>query len=557
MPEQVNDQLFGALQLRKIKDTYAMNLPGITFNEADGKLLLVSQPLPDRLPIDSNLLHALLIQEGYGDCLLDEAAINNAANLCNVQQTPFGLEVAQRLDATLAVLIELGDMAATLTIGCAHGGKPAKPPDVLAALAQAGVTFGIDEAAVLQACQAGLCNALVVARGQMAQDGHDAVFEALISDTVDRAPKLNEQGLIDYREHGDIPVVAAGAALMRRTPATQGVPGKTVKGQVLAALAGHDAGFALKLDGAEISAGNANLLVAAVSGQPVLVTAGVMVEPILHVKEVNMATGNIHFDGTVHVAGEVVQGMKVQASGDIVVDGMVDGGQLDAGGNIQVAGGLIAHAKLHAGGSVTARFAEGAQITAGTVIVIGDMVIDCDLHSLNQIIIGSNSPQRGRLVGGSTAAALLLRVPLLGSSKAGTTKVVVGTNPELEARYAALLARIESEKAVEANLDKLIKQLKAIGDPKHMLDRVKASRQHAVQVWGASLAEKQTLEHELELALSARVEVSLGVQGVVDLMFGHKSVPLRREFEAGSFSMNQQAQVLFTDTAGNSLVLNT
>jgi uncharacterized protein (DUF342 family) len=253
----------------------------------------------------------------------------------------------------------------------------------------------------------------------------------------------------------------------------------------------------------------------------------------------------------VHVSGEVIQGMKVQASGDIVVDGMVDGGQLDAGGNIQVAGGLIAHAKLHAGGSVTARFAEGVQITAGTVIVIGDMVIDCDLHSLNQIIIGSNSPKRGRLVGGTTAAALLLRVPLLGSNKAGVTKVVVGTNPELEARYAALLARIESEKAVEANLDKLIKQLKAIGDPKHMLDRVKASRQHAVQVWGQSLAEKQTLEHELELALNARVEVSLGVEGAVDLMFGHKPVTLRREFEAGSFSMDALAQVLFSDLEGH------
>jgi len=545
----------GRLAGGKNNDTYDMNLPGITLNEADGKVLLLSQPLPDRLPVDANLLHALLIQEGFGDCWLDEAAISNAVNLCNVQQTPFGLEVARRVDATLAVHIELDDMAATLNITAARGGKPACVPDVLTALAHAGVSFGMDDAAVAQACQAGVCSALVVARGQVPQDGHDAIFEALISDTVDRAPKLNEQGLIDYREHGDIPVVAVGAALMRRTPATPGVPGKTVKGQVLAALAGHDAGFAPKLEGVETASDDANVLVASVSGQPVLVTAGVMVEPILRVKDVNMATGNIHFDGTVHVAGEVTQGMKVQASGDIVVDGMVDGGLLDAGGNIQVSGGLIAHAKLHAGGSVTARFAEGAHITAGTVIAVGDMVIDCDMHSLNQIIIGSNSPQRGRLVGGTTAAALLLRVPLLGSNKAGTTKVVVGTNPELEARYAALLARIESEKAVEANLDKLVKQLKAIGDPKHLLERVKASRQHAVQVWGASLAEKQTLEHELELALTARVEVSVGVEGAVDLMFGHKPVSLRREFDAGSFSMNEQRQILFTDLTGNGLVV--
>jgi uncharacterized protein len=538
-----------------MKDTGVMNLPGISFNEADGKVLLVSQPLPERAPVDRTLLHALLIEQGFGDCLLDEAAIGNAADLCNAQQSTFELEVAQRVDAVMAIRIEPDDMTATLSISAARGGKPATVPDVLAALTQADVIFGIDETAVALACQTGQSNALVVARGQQAQDGHDAVFEALIADSVDRAPKLNEQGLIDYREHGDIPVVSAGTALMRRTPATPGVPGKTVKGHVLPAMAGRDASFAAKLDGAETSAQDPNLLVAAVSGQPVLVTAGVTVEPILRLKEVSMATGNIHFDGTVHVAGEVIQGMKVQASGDIVVDGMVDSGQLEAGGNIQVAGGVIAHAKLHASGAVTARFAEGAQITAGTLIAIDNMVIDCDLHSLNQIIVGGNSPQRGRLVGGTTAAALLLRVPLLGSSKAGVTKVVVGTNPELEARYAALLVRIDSEKAVEANLDKLTKQLKAIGDPKHMLDRVKASRQHAVQVWGASLAEKQALEHELELALTARVEVSIGVEGAVDLMFDHKPVPLRREFAPGSFSMDAQAQVLFTDLAGQVSVL--
>lgn len=57
---------------------------------------------------------------------------------------------------------------------------------------------------------------------QQAQHGNDAVFEALISDTVDRAPKLNELGRVDYREHGDIPMVATGSARVRRTPATPG-----------------------------------------------------------------------------------------------------------------------------------------------------------------------------------------------------------------------------------------------------------------------------------------------------------------------------------------------
>jgi len=532
-----------------------MNLPGIAVTESDAKIFLRSDPVPDRPTVDAGVLRALLAEAGFGNCRANESAINQAVNLCNTQSSPFELELAKRVDAKVSVCVAPDNMVATLTITPAQGGKFASVPDVLTALTQAGVTFGVDHEGLAQACDAGVCQDLVVARGQVAQDGQDALFEALVDDATDRAPKLNAQGLIDYRAHGDIPVVTVGATLMRRTPATRGVPGTTVKGQLLPARDGKDAGFAPKLDGAEISAKDARVLVASISGQPVRVDNGIMVEPVLRVKEVNMASGNIHFDGTVHVAGEVTQGMKVQASGDVVIDGMVDGGQIDAGGNIEVAGGVIAQAALHAGGSVTARFAEGAHITAGTLIAIGDMVIDCDLHSLNQIIIGDNAPKRGRLVGGTTAAALLLRLPLLGSSKASVTTVVVDTNPELEARYAALLARIEAEKATEANLDKLVKQLKAIGDPKHMLERVQASRQHAVQVWGASLAEKQNLQHELEQALTARVEVSVGIEGAVDLMFGHKPVPLRREFEEGVFSMNEQLQVVFTDASGTVTVV--
>jgi len=73
-----------------------MNLPGISFNDADGKVLLVAQPNPDRPPVDGAVLKALLDQAGFGACLADEAALNSAAKLCNQQQNPFGLEVAVR-----------------------------------------------------------------------------------------------------------------------------------------------------------------------------------------------------------------------------------------------------------------------------------------------------------------------------------------------------------------------------------------------------------------------------------------------------------------------------
>src|SRR5690606_22780962 len=130
---------------------------------------------------------------------------------------------------------------------------------------------GIDDAAIAQALSSGSSEALVVACGQAAQDGHNAEFEELIPAAPDRTPTLDENGLIDYREHGDIVMVHTGALLMRRRPATRGVPGFTVRGEVLVAKSGVDEPFARQLVGAKVSDDDPNLLEASQTGHPVRV----------------------------------------------------------------------------------------------------------------------------------------------------------------------------------------------------------------------------------------------------------------------------------------------
>ncbi|MHB8948684.1 MAG: DUF342 domain-containing protein [Rhodoferax sp.] len=528
-----------------------MDLPGISFSETDGQVFLRCEPALERAPVDSAALKTLLTLAGFGDLLLHEEAIASAARDCTNTQEPFERLVAQRSDAAIQIQIAPDEMAADISFTSAHGGKALAMEDLMRALVEAGVLFGVDEAALQQAWACGGdAGPVRVARGVSPEDGMDTVFEELIPEPIDRAPKLDENGLIDYREHGCIAMVQSGAPLMRRIPPTPGVVGHSIRGRVLAPHAGHDEPFAAALAGAQVASNDPNLLQAAVSGMPVRVKSGIMIEPILRVAEVNMTTGNIHYDGTVQIDGDVLQSMKVQASGDIVVGGMVDGGLLEAGGNIKVTGGVIAHAKLRAGGSVSARFAQGVHIYAGTVIALDDMALECELQSLNQIIIGVAAPTRGRLIGGSATAMMLIKTPLLGSAKAGVMQLVLGANPELEAKYQALQERAAKEKLVEENLEKIAKQLTATGDPKGLLERVKASRAHAVQVWGKSLVELAELEKQIALGRAARVEVGIGVVGAADILFGKLKARLRQEFGAGNFSVDADGQVVFIDAGG-------
>jgi uncharacterized protein (DUF342 family) len=527
-----------------------MDMTGINLSETDGHVFLRSQPVVGRATVDAAMLHTLLQDAGFGQCLLDENAIASAAADCNSQQTPFVVQVAERRDAAVQIEVAPDDMAAQVSLIPPLGGKPITIEDIRQALSDAGVVFGIDEAALFHACDVAQIEHWPIASGAQPQDGQDTGFDALLKLAADRAPKVDANGLIDYREHSSILVVHPGEPLMRRHPPTPGIPGHTVKGRKLPPRAGIDEPFAPQLAGARTASGDANLLEAAVVGQPVLVSHGVMVEPVLRLAEVNMATGNIHFDGTVQIDAEVTQGMKVHASGDIVIKGTVDGGVLEAGGDIHVAGGIIARSQVRAQGGVSARFAESSSIFAGTVIALDDMALSCQLESLNQIIIGEKTPQRGRLVGGTAKVMMLLRVPLLGSHKAGITVVKLGANAELEAQIQALEMRLEKEKASEESLQKLSKHLTATGDPKGMLERVKAAWQQAVQAWSKSLAEHRELQEQLALTLRARVEIMQGVDGAADLAFGSKLARLRKEFSDGAFSFDPAVGVLFTDALG-------
>ncbi|MDP2370290.1 DUF342 domain-containing protein [Rhodoferax sp.] len=527
-----------------------MDLSGISLSDADGQVFLAVAVVAQRAPVDSATLMAWLAEKGYGDCLIHTEAIEQAAIGCNNQHKPFMLLVAQRRDAAIHVQVTPDDMTATLSIAPPRGGKAATPEAVMQALAAAGVVKGVDQAAVAWACQQDACSDIAVASGQPPKDGHDAVFEELIPAMGDRAPQVDENGLIDYREHGSIAIVRSGEPLMRRQPATPGVDGHTVRGKVLSARPGTDQPFAAALAGAEVAQGDANLLQASLTGQPVRVQHGVMVEPILRIPEVNMSTGNIHYDGVVHVDGEVGHGMKVQASGDIVVGGMVDGGVLEAGGNITVAGGVVGRATLRAGGSVTARFAEAVQIHAGTLIVIHDMALECELQSLNQIIVGDGSPQRGRLIGGVTTAMMQITTPQLGSPTSGVTRVVLGCNPELDARRHALQERIEKEDAAHSSLHKLVTHLTTFGDPKGLLERAKMSRQHAATVYAQSLVERDELDRQIALGRTATLQVGVGVAGAVDLCFGRLAAPLRRDYRGGVFRVDSEGQIVFIDSSG-------
>lgn len=525
--------------------------PGLSFREDGNSLVALVRPAGDHLPLDRESLQADLDRQGYGTWALSDSALNTLVERYN-SSSESELVVGERQDATFSLEIAPDAMQAWATITPSHGGKALEPESIYLALGEAGVTLGIDEAAVAAACRDDVAARVLVAAGLPAVNGDDVRFDLLVADARDRTPHVDAKGMIDFREQGAIPTVSAEQPLMRRIPPTPGTAGSNIRGEAIAPVPGRNEPFAENLDGAHVAADDPNLLRAALAGQPVRFGNGVNVESVLQLHGVNMATGNIAFNGTVNIEGEVMPGMKVNASGDVVITGVVDNAVIEAGGDVRIAGGIIAKARVQAGGAVMARFVENAQVHAGTNIVIEDTALQAELQANNQIIVGVKSPQRGRLAGGSVRAMMLIRTPILGSATGGVTQLLVGVNPVLEARYQDLLRKIAKQREDEQNLEKLVKHLSKQPDKAALHDRAKNSWQLALQTWAKLLPEREELERQLALVGGARVEVGVGIEGAIDLTFGKKVVRLRRAYGSGNISMVGE-QVEFSDGGGKGL----
>lgn len=527
----------------------------VTLAEVDGLLQAQVRATDAPAMVAVDLLRGEFERSAYACWALKPHALELLAEKLSTEAAAFALTLGRREDAHLDVEVAPDRSVAWLKIKAACGGTPASVDDAMQALADAGVSFGIDAAAVRQACNAGTNLQVEAARGVAPKPGEDARFELLVVDTRNRTPKVDAQGLVDFHELGDIPLVRPGQPLMRRHPPTAGEDGRDVRGAVLCARAGIDEGFDTKLVGSTVDSQDPNLLLAACVGQPVHARNGVAVEQVLKMGGVDLTSGNIHFDGTVEIGGDVSPGMAVQASGDVVVHGVVDGARIDAGGSVQVGGGIIARAVVHAGMAVSARFAENASIHAGMTIAIEQMAMHCDLQALNQVLVGVAAGDRGRLVGGATRAMMLVRTSQLGAPSGGITRIQVGVNPVLAARRLELDQIGAKQKEEENKLSKVLKHLTQQGDPKGMLPRVQASWKQALDAWSQTLAEISDLEQRLALTANARIEVNGTVSGDVDIAIGQTQRQLRRIYGAGDFRVDEGGQVVFTDAGGNSMAV--
>lgn len=532
----------------------------LTFQLQGSKLLAICRPSERTTPIDDESFRQVLDSAGYAAYALEPAAVAELIRRCNGEQDDFSLEVGERRDGTCAVTVSVDKMSALLAITPPHGGATVNREQVLQELRACGVVNGIQELEISLAVMKGNCSGIVVACGREPVRGADTQFVSLVQEVKERQPHLEDDGgVVDYRNLGDIISVKVGTPLMRRVPATPGEPGENVCGEIMPATPGNDLPFSSTLQGTVQSADDPDLLVAAIAGQPVLLANGVMVEPTISYKNIDLATGNVRFEGSVTIEADVREGMAVHASGDIIVGGVVEGAVLEAGGNIEVKGGVIGQgevrtptgeiapeaARIHAGGSASVNFVENAVITAGEDITVNDFAMQSELTAGGQVVVGNGESRHGHIIGGVCRAANLVQAVTLGSPAGVGTRIEVGVDPFVNEKLTAVLASMAAKEREVQEFEKYLNYLREHPEKATPeLLRLKERAYHGKQAEMAELAgQKKRLQKRLEPIPTARIEVARNVYAAVKMTVSNHNHIVEEDLVGGmKFRWSEEEQ---------------
>ena len=316
-------------------------------------------------------------------------------------------------------------------------GKRMSFNEFLSDLKYKNIIYGIQMAEVQEHFQSPgvYCKDLLVARGKEPRHGTDAEIEYFFNTDLKVQPTMREDGSVDYFNLNVINHCHKGDILARIIPADEGEYGTNIHGT---RIKPRDVKKLSLKYGNHVDLTEDKMAIrSGVDGHVMLVEDKVFVSDVYEVENVDISTGNIEFNGSVQINGNVASNYTVRASGNVIINGVVEGAYIYAGGNIIIARGMNGMAKgtLQAGGNVVAKFIESAKVVAEDGYVNTESILHSEVSAGDEIVVNG---KKGFVTGGRVQAGNKVSVKTLGAEMGAPTVVEVGVNPKMKERYVQL-----------------------------------------------------------------------------------------------------------------------
>lgn len=309
------------------------------------------------------------------------------------------------------------------------GGMELSKEDILAELEKNGINYGINEECIDQyLAKREFGTDFIFAKGVAPINGSDGYLVKKISTNLSRKPKEREDGSVDFFSLNIIPKVEKGEEIAEIIKEVEGTAGIDVRGKVLQPL--KVTKVKVKL-GPNVSLSEDGLrVISEVSGHVVIDGDKIDVSNTYIVSgDVDTAMGNINYDGNIEVMGNVISGIKIEATGDITINGTVEGATIISGGHIILQNGIKGMNKglLRANGNIVSKFLESVNCEAGGYIT-ADTILNSTVFAKEEIVVNS---RKGYVNGGHVSSGTSINIKNAGSEMGTRTILEVGIDSVL------------------------------------------------------------------------------------------------------------------------------
>lgn len=304
---------------------------------------------------------------------------------------------------------------------------------------------------------------------------------------------LTEDGLMDWKERGNLPQVKEGDLLAEKTPGRPGKEGMDVYGKKIPIPKARDKKFKCG-KGARKSEDDMQVYATLTGFAKLSFSGEISVMPTLHIQgDVSLETGHVTFDGHIEVAGTIEKGYRVKG-GSLQANEIRDA-QIDIEGDISATNGILG-ATIRCSGNIKAGHINNADIILAGNIAVEKEIIESKIEANGRCLVND-----GIIIGSIISAKMGISVMDIGTEASKSSELIVGIDQQREREADSIAAETKAIKAERETLPKLLENLK------EQLDQINTRLGEVAQEQDKCMVQHRQLQKKIDADLLEQGDV--------------------------------------------------
>lgn len=389
---------------------------------------------------------------------------------------------------------------------------------------------------------------LVIARGRMPVNGQNGKLRIEVQ-VGEQPGREQSDGSIDFKERNVFIGVDAGQLLATRIAATAGLSGINVFGHEVPQTPGKDLSIKSSSDivyderTGQIRAACGGV-VSVVNDTTIKVTSKQVIP-----EDIDFTTGNVRSKGGVEVGGSVRPGFMLKAGGDVLINGIVESGQV-AGANVIARGGVTGKQSIiEAGGDVFLHYLEEGRIICQGAVHIAKEAYFAEVRCLGSLTSGAES----RIIGSKLYGGASLSLFQVDTDSSPHSSLAAAVDYE---RFERLRQLTERRTACEEVVFRLRHRLGPGGTSPDLEEHEEelADCRRALQDFNLiPVSADDDTSGGLRFACAQKIEIAGIIQAGATIRIGNSEAVLKHSCREGFFALNSETQKIAFYSSKNPL----